>query len=225
MTRVRAFSFALLLTSLTLSLTLGSQTAGATVLQRVDFDTMARHADLIIYGTVTERFTHYKTRSGPGSRAIVTTTSFDLDHVLKGPKEGSKALPMRGFQLTLTGGVLDGIVMRIPGMPRFEPGERVVLFLKEKPRGGYTVVGFEQGRFRVEEDADGTPIAVRRVRGAAMADLTTGTIDEHDHAENTGQSSHGFIDDLRIPLSLLFERVRSVCKDPEPSLDSQEVTR
>lgn len=209
-----------------LGLGLAPRLSQATVLQRVDFDTMAQRAALVFYGSVTERFTHYRTRSGAGSRAIVTTTSFDVHHVLKAP--AGTSVPARGFQLTLAGGSLDGLTARIPGMPRFVPGDRVVLFLEETPRGGYTVLGFDQGRFQVEEDADGTPIAVRRVRGAAMADPATGTIDEHGATSpggHGGHSGHGFIDDLRLPLTQLFQRVRSVCGDADPLLGVGEVQR
>ncbi len=207
--------------TLMLGLTQAPISARATVIQRVDFDTMTERASLVFYGTVTERFTHYRSREGAGSRAIVTTTSFDVHHVLKGPgAEGTpvgkgESIPLRAFQLTLAGGSLDGLMARIPGMPEFTPGERVVLFLEATPRGGYAVLGFDQGRFLVEDDADGTPIAVRRVRGAAVADPATGEIDGHghQHGHKHEHGDHRLVDDLRIPLTQLFQRVRDLAAD------------
>jgi hypothetical protein len=60
------------------------------------------------------------------------------------------------------------------------------------------VLGFEQGRFVVEDEPDGSPVAVRRLGGAAVVDPGTGALDE------------GSADDLRLPLPVLFQQVRAI---------------
>lgn len=176
---------------LLLSTALLASTAHATVLRRVDLDEMTRRSALVLYGTVRESFSH---RATAGGGAIVTTTTLDVQHLLKGRAED---VPARTFRLTQVGGALDGVVARIPGQPRFVPGQRVVLFL-ERTAAGWAVLGFEQGRFVVETPDDGEPVAVRHVGEAAMADPVTGRVTE------------GTDDDLRVPLAVLFQRVRAV---------------
>ena len=167
-----------------------SAPAGATVLRRLTLDELTAHATLVIYGKVTESFSHHA-RGDRG--AIVTTTTFDVHHVLKGRADQA---PARGFRLTQVGGALDGVVARIAGQPRFAPGQRVVLFL-QRVGDGWGVVGYGQGRFDVATEADGSAVAVRSVGAAAVVDPATGQVDE------------GPQDDLRVPLDVLFRRLRA----------------
>jgi hypothetical protein len=56
--------------------------------------------------------------------------------------------------------------MRIPGMPRFAPGDEVVIFLEALPRGGFAITGLAQGVFRVEPSGGLT----RDLRGLGLVD-------------------------------------------------------
>jgi hypothetical protein len=168
----------------------------ATVLQRLDLDTLTRHAEVVVHATVREVFTHH----APGSRAIVTTTTLDVRSLLKGDP---RTVPLRGLRLTQPGGTLDGQVVRIPGVPVFAVGQEVVLFLQRLPDGRWGVVGYEQGRFSVERDASGKPLAVRRVRGVGVLDPDSGAIGD------------GPSEDLRLPLADLFARVRAATEVTE----------
>jgi hypothetical protein len=181
----------LLLALALFSLFAPTSVAHATVLRRASLDEMTHRATLVFYGTVRESFCH----RGHGDQAgLFTTTTLDVHHLLKG---NAAEVPARGFRLTQVGGALDGVVARIPGQPRFVPGQRVVLFLERTPRG-FAVLGFEQGRFVVEDEPDGSPVAVRRLGGAAVVDPGTGALDE------------GSADDLRLPLPVLFQQVRAL---------------
>lgn len=187
-------SFARLLVLVTVGLM--ASPAGATVLRRMTLDELSDRATLVVYATVTESFCHHA-RGDRG--AIVTTTTLDVHHVVKGD---AAQIPARGFRLTQVGGELDGLVARIPGQPRFGAGQRVVLFL-QRVGDGWGVLGFGQGRFDVETEADGTAVAVRRMSGVAVVDTATGRADA------------GVQDDLRVPLSTLFQRVRAVAAGVE----------
>jgi len=60
------------------------------------------------------------------------------------------------------GGELDGVRQWLAGMPTFEPGEEVVLFLTAPDtRGRSWPIGLAQGKFRVFRDASNRPIVVQ----------------------------------------------------------------
>lgn len=60
------------------------------------------------------------------------------------------------------GGELEGIRQWLAGMPTFEPGEEVVLFLTAPDsRGRSWPIGLAQGKFRVLRDDRGEPIVVQ----------------------------------------------------------------
>lgn len=58
--------------------------------------------------------------------------------------------------------------MQIPGMPRFSPGDEVVLLLERGPRG-YALSGLAQGVFHVERDADAARVH-RPLAATALVD-------------------------------------------------------
>ncbi len=76
----------------------------------------------------------------------------------------------------IPGGVLpDGRGLVLPGLPRFEEGEELLLFLSQESRRGTRMpVGLAQGRFRVEHRADGTKSLVRDQDDLELLDPRTG---------------------------------------------------
>lgn len=55
------------------------------------------------------------------------------------------------------------IMMAYPGAPQMTPGEQVFLFLEDETAtlGGYTVVGFSQGKFSIVNDSGGRKVVER----------------------------------------------------------------
>jgi hypothetical protein len=47
------------------------------------------------------------------------------------------------------------VTSHVSGVPRFTPGEDVVLFLQPTTRGDYSIVSWEQGTFRIHQQAYG----------------------------------------------------------------------
>jgi len=86
----------------------------------------------------------------PGARGIQTRMKFSDSELLAGKK-----LPT-DFAVILPGGELNGRTVVVPGAPRFVPGERVVLFLREIGTGDYALCG--QGLGVLRESADGTRV-------------------------------------------------------------------
>ncbi|HXX43580.1 MAG TPA: hypothetical protein VEJ38_02545 [Candidatus Acidoferrales bacterium] len=76
---------------------------------------------------------------------IWTFATFDAQEIWKG------SLPER-FNVRLLGGRLGNITSSVSGVPRFSPGEDVVLFLEPTPRGDFSIIAWEEGTFRVRRD-------------------------------------------------------------------------
>ena len=72
------------------------------------------------------------------------------------------AAPGSEIEIASFGGVKDGIAMKVPGAPRFTPGEEVVLFLGRAPNGALGVVDMAQGKFEITRAEDGGSTLNRR---------------------------------------------------------------
>ena len=77
---------------------------------------------------------------------IWTVTTFGVEETWK----GATAIQIR---VRLPGGSTGGLTSTIAGVPRFMPGEDVVLFLEAKGKSEFSVVSWMQGTFRVRRDA------------------------------------------------------------------------
>lgn len=78
---------------------------------------------------------------------IYTRVSVTVEEQLRGSAAAAVV------EIKLIGGNVDGTLAEMPGAPRFEPGERVLLFLEpRKDSDGYLPVGLFQGKFQVFRD-------------------------------------------------------------------------
>jgi len=116
--------------------------AGATTLERMSLEQMAAAAPLIV-----------RARCAGNSVArdegeIWTFTSFGIEETWRGS-------PPTQLRVRLLGGTMGDITSHVSGVPRFTQGEDVVLFLQPTRRGDYSIVSWEQGTFRVHQDAAG----------------------------------------------------------------------
>jgi hypothetical protein len=95
----------------------------------------------IVHGTVTE------VRGGWDEMGLPATwVTLDVANTLKG--EASTLLTFK--QIGLPEPLPDGTYVEIAGLPRYQVGDEVVLFLRGNSAAGFTSpVGFEQGVFRV----------------------------------------------------------------------------
>jgi hypothetical protein len=114
----------------------------ATTLERMSLQKMAVAAPVIV-----------RTRCVANSVAreegeIWTFTSFDVEETWRGS-------PPARITVRLLGGSMGDLTSHVSGVPRFAPGEDVVLFLQPTSRGDYSIVSWEQGTFRVHQDAAG----------------------------------------------------------------------
>lgn len=176
--------------------------ARATVVLEVGLDEMSRSSDVIFHGTVTR--TDVVALQGQATR-LVTDITFSVAEVVKG-----RALaPDPTFTLRLIGGARNGLELRIPGMPRFTPGDEVLLFL-ERTDDGFALTGLSQGRFEVTRDPEtGEAVVDRDVGGVGMARFGA-----KGAFEMTGPPQK--IE--RIPLSAVLDEVRYwIATNPAPT--------
>lgn len=117
-----------------------SSAAQAAVVKPLDLPTLTARAQIVALGRVTASEARW--REG----RIVTTVAFAPSQTLKGPAQ-------EALQVEILGGEVEGIAQKVSGMPQFEVGEEVVLFLR--PKGAvHQVVGLAQGKFTVSRAAE-----------------------------------------------------------------------
>ena len=91
----------------------------------------------------------------------VTLVTFEVDRAVKGELGPTHRIRVLG----------SGERSGIAGMPRFEPGEEVVLFLYGESRLGLSSpVGLGQGKFVVGADKQGRRLALRELGGEMLFD-------------------------------------------------------
>lgn len=117
-----------------------SGTATATTLARMSVAQMSRTAPLIVRATCLEN------QTGWDAGEIWTLTSFDVQQVWRGSAPAQ-------ITVRLLGGRVGNLTSSVSGVPRFRPGEVVVMFLEPTPLGDFSLVSWEQGTFRIHRDA------------------------------------------------------------------------
>ncbi len=114
--------------------------AGATTLQLMSLAKMAQAAPLIVQAQCVANSVALD------AGEIWTFTSFRVEDTWRG-----NARPQ--ITVRLLGGTMGDITSHVAGVPRFRPGEEVVLLLEPTHHGDWSVVSWEQGTFRIRRDA------------------------------------------------------------------------
>ena len=119
------------------------------------FDDVIARAARIVHGTVRA------VASGRDADGVPATwITVDVVESLKGDAGASLTIKQLGVDEPLA----DGTLLRVPGIPRYRPGEEIVVFLHEPSRRGFTSpVGLGQGLYRTEPASTGR--AVRAALG------------------------------------------------------------
>lgn len=112
----------------------------ATTLIQMSLTRMAQAAPLIVRARCTSNYTAW--RAGE----IWTLTLFQIEQTWKGA-------PISQATVRLLGGTSGEFTSHVSGVPRFHPGEEVVLFLEPTALGDFSVLAWQQGTFRIQRDA------------------------------------------------------------------------
>jgi hypothetical protein len=134
--RLRRISIVFLCTAI---LATTSANALATTLLRMSLSKMSQTAKVIA------RARCVGSSASWDAGEIWTFASFDTEETWRGS-------PPSRFTVRLIGGRIGNLTSSVSGVPRFSPGEDVILFLEPTRRGDFSVVGWEQGTFRIRRD-------------------------------------------------------------------------
>ena len=109
-----------------------------------DFDQLVARADTVFKGEVTTKTSQW-VGEGP-ARHIVTFVSFRVEETYKGQAANEQTL-------RFLGGTVGSETMEVPDMPRFEVGQKTVLFVVGNGKQFCPLVGIAQGRFQVTKES------------------------------------------------------------------------
>jgi hypothetical protein len=142
----------LLLTILALALMLPVTAARATTVVSVsDVDLINRATDIVV-----ARVLSMQSVWQPNTRQVFTDVTIAVDEILVGD------LANRRLTVRLPGGRIGALDVLVQGSPAFQPGERVVLFLRVASDGRFRVVHLFQGKFSVVvSELTGEELALR----------------------------------------------------------------
>jgi hypothetical protein len=121
--------------------------AGAAIITIGDVETLSRTADCILEAQVVS----VRSRWNPAHTQIFT----DVDLVVSAVHAGTCAPGPR--RLSLLGGAVGDTALVLSSSPGYEVGERVLLFLDERPGLYVPTVGMDAGKWSLEEAAAGQP--------------------------------------------------------------------
>lgn len=157
-----------------------AQPAPATTLIPIDLEGLSDLSDAVFVGTAV----HQEVVPSKDGRFPFTFVTFDVERVFKGTVRG------RHLTLRLQGGALDDEVVVIHGMPRFDTGERYLLFVYGNGVTASPVLGWIQGQYRfAKEPRSGREVLVdwkgAPLRGIAEGRWQRGRPEEMDRGVST----------------------------------------
>lgn len=123
---------------------LASHDLSATTVQSLDLDALVKQSWAIAQVTVGNLQSFWT--GTPGSGPIATRVTFVIQKVYKGPISGS-------VDTDFLGGTIGTKRVSVPGIPQFQPGQRLIVFLAnpgEKRVSG--TIGLDQGVLRILSD-------------------------------------------------------------------------
>jgi len=137
----------------------------ATTVVRMKLPDLVERSAVIVEGQVLSTKAVHDARG-----LIVTEVTVSVDSGLKGVGSGQR------FVFTTPGGELGGRRMVVPGMPSYESGDEVFLFLTAPSKRGWRMpVGLSQGSFRIRRNpATGARMLDRDLTGLELVDAKTG---------------------------------------------------
>jgi hypothetical protein len=148
---------------LALLLLLPATRAAASTVVAMSLEQMSERAESIFLGRVTGTRADW---NGERTR-IYTYVTLEVDRYLKGGSESRVAT------VRLLGGRVGPYLAMVPGAPRFDTGEEVLLFCAGGGARIPSVVGMSLGKFTIVTDASGEKIVKRDISGLMLANYRT----------------------------------------------------
>lgn len=150
---------------------LASFTAHATTVVPPTFDELVKEAEVIFEGTVTKVESQF---IGQGAdRHIVTFVTLAVNDALKGEAAGT-------YTMRMLGGTVGDETLAVSDAPKFQVGDRDILFVENNGKQFIPLVGIMHGRFHLQQDKQTGADIVLENNGNAVTDLQRlGRSDEH----------------------------------------------
>jgi hypothetical protein len=141
---------------------MGAGAATATTVLKLSMKDLARKSDAVVVARVEDEVARYDT-----DKEIYTYITLRVLDPVKNSRKDDQ------ITIRQLGGVVDHIASVVPGMPTFQKGEEVVVFLTQKDRAGYPwVMGLQQGKYSVRTDANGTQRVRNELSGTTLLDAS-----------------------------------------------------
>jgi hypothetical protein len=147
--------------------------ARATTVVAQDFSSLVSGADYVVRAAVKSVISEYRTT--PQGRAIFTKVELQVLETITGT-------PPQPLVLQLLGGTVDGVTMRVEGVPQFHVGDEDILFVQNNGTQFYPLVGIMNGKYPVKHDAATGAAYVARSNGVPL-------YDEKDVKQEMGSAS------------------------------------
>lgn len=159
-------------------LLLSSHSAGASMMEKMSFDSVVGESDTVISGRVVN--IEHKTLDVKGNKVPHTFVTIAIEDNLKGNVKGDVCT------IKLAGGPLpeENKVYVVEGVPTFTMGEEVFLFLRNNQSLYSPVVGLNQGFFKVVTDPNTGVRTMADIYGKAVTEgFVTGAKGEKENQE------------------------------------------
>ena len=147
-----------------LILTLAIPVLGTTV-PKMDLKALIGKSDHIVQGKV-EAIDVVVEQKRPFTRVRIRVD--DPIYARRGDRRQTVFLKFLGGRMDTPRGPVD---LAISGMPSFNVGDNVIVFLREQPDGNNSVVGLNQGKYLVLNE-----VAIASITGVDLVDPKTGKI-------------------------------------------------
>jgi hypothetical protein len=156
------------------------------------FEELVNQAEVIFQGVVTDVRSEW---AGTGAeRHIVTYVTFRVEDRLKGDVGAT-------YSIRLLGGTVNGQTMVVTDTPKFEAGDRDILFVENNGSQFVPLVGIAHGRFRVDrEQITGREVVMTNER-KAVSDVSQLGRNERAATAGTPLSIDEFKDAIRTRLA------------------------
>jgi hypothetical protein len=154
----------------------GLSAARGTTVVPPTFDELVSQAEVIFQGAVTDVRSEW---AGAGAqRHIVTYVTFRVE-------EGFKGNVGATYSVRLLGGTVGGETMEVTDTPKFNVGDRAILFVENNGSQFVPLVGISHGRFRVDRDQTTDRDVVRTNDRAPLSDVSQ--LGKNERAANAGR--------------------------------------
>lgn len=107
-------------------------------------------------------------------------------------------VPTGELKIRLLGGEVPGLRLDVGGMPKFEVGKELVLFLHPQGRFICPTVGWGHGKYYIDRSGADGVARVRRSNGNLLQNLQQISAPIHPHGEQVNGLSAGFLSGMSL---------------------------